>query len=214
MHTKANSQYHLLIVNGHNSHYTIAFLQYAQEHMIIVICYPAHGTHLYQGLDVVIFSVLKHYLGQEDDAWFKATGQPIDINNFLRILSKAYVSAPMPEHVKTAFWKTGIHLFNPSVITPEMLATSKDTSVEAHLPATVKSTPKSVQIIVDLMCKLQVTAGGETAPAILGDIMEIAGDCASDLLTWIMTSSWSNPATVPCSTQPSTSTSPPTTTMP
>ena len=75
------------------------------------------------------------------------------------------------------------------MITPEMLATSKDISVEAHLPATIKSTPKSVQIIVNLMCKLQVTAGDETAPAILGDIMEIAGDCASDLLTWIMRSS-------------------------
>jgi len=213
--TKANGKYRLLIVDGHNSHYTIAFLQYAWEHMIIVICYPAHSTHLYQGLDVMIFSVLKLYLGQEHDAWFKATSQPIDKNNFLRILSKAYVSTLMPEHVKTAFWKTGIHPFNPSMITSEMLATSKDTSVEAHLPATIKSTPESVQIIVDLMHKLQVTAGADTeinAPAFSGDIMEIAGDCVPDLVTQITRSSWSNPATVPCSTQPSTSTSLPTTT--
>lgn len=63
------------------------------------------------------------------------------------------------------------------------------------------------------MHKLQVMAGDETAPAILGDVMEIAGGCASNPLTQITRSSWSNPATVPCSTQPSTSTSPPTTTM-
>ena len=49
----------LLIVDGHNSHYMRGFLEYAREHKIHVLCYPSHLTHLYQGLDVVIFSVLK-----------------------------------------------------------------------------------------------------------------------------------------------------------
>ncbi|KAF5354762.1 hypothetical protein D9756_005505 [Leucocoprinus leucothites] len=56
---KANGQQHLLLVDGHNSHYTYGFLSYAQEHKIDVLCYPSHSTHLYQGLDVVVFSVLK-----------------------------------------------------------------------------------------------------------------------------------------------------------
>lgn len=59
-HTKEKTDGHdrLLIVDGHNSHYTRGFLQYARARQIHVICYPVHATHVYQGLDVVIFAVL------------------------------------------------------------------------------------------------------------------------------------------------------------
>ena len=56
---KSPGKYRLLVVDGHNSHYTIEFLLHARLNMIIVLCYPAHGTHVYQELDVLIFSVLK-----------------------------------------------------------------------------------------------------------------------------------------------------------
>ena len=49
----------LLLVDGHNSHYTHAFLKYAHTNRIVVLCYLSHSTHIYQGLDVMIFSVLK-----------------------------------------------------------------------------------------------------------------------------------------------------------
>ena len=55
------------LLNGHNSHYTRRFLDYAQEHNIHVLCYPAHGTHIYQGLNVAVFSVLKRYWAEERD---------------------------------------------------------------------------------------------------------------------------------------------------
>jgi len=158
---KAKGEYRLLIVDGHNSHYTITFLQVAREHKIIVICYPAHGTHLYQGLNVVVFAVLKLHLSQERDKWFCTTGQPIDKNNFLRILSEAYVFALTPENVKTAFRKTGIVPFNPSVITADMLATSKETSTEAHLPVTNKTASEPIQIIADMLCSLQLNIGDD-----------------------------------------------------
>jgi len=35
-------EYRLLLVHGHNSHYTVAFLLYAHEHLIIVFCYIPH----------------------------------------------------------------------------------------------------------------------------------------------------------------------------
>jgi hypothetical protein len=56
---KANREYRLLVVDSHNSHYTVALLLLACLHQIIVICYPAHGTHIYQGLNVVIFVIVK-----------------------------------------------------------------------------------------------------------------------------------------------------------
>ena len=128
---KANGKYCLLIMDGHNSHYTIAFLLLACLHMVIVICYVAHGTHIYQGLDVVVFAVLKHYFGVEQDALFHTTGNTIDKGNFLQVISKAYITTLTPELIKTIFCKTGIWPFNPNVITADMLASSKEKSVQS-----------------------------------------------------------------------------------
>ena len=146
---KANGEYRLLIVDGHNSHYTVAFLLLARLHMVIVICYVAHGTHVYQGLDVVVFAVLKHYLGVERDALLRTTGNAIDKGNFLQVISKAYITTLTPELIKTAFRKTGIWPFNPNVITAEMLAPSRETSVESHLPVPTSSQP--VQILAAML---------------------------------------------------------------
>jgi len=151
---KANSEYRLLIVDGHNSHYTIAFLLLARLHMVIMICYVAHGTHVYQGLDVVVFAVLKHYLGMERDALLRTTGTAIDKGNFLQIISKAYITALTPELVKTAFQKTGIWPFNPNVTTADMLAPSKETSIQSHLPVPTSSQP--VQILATMLQGLQI----------------------------------------------------------
>jgi hypothetical protein len=112
---KANGEHRLLVVDGHNSHYTVAFLLLARLHQIIVICYPAHGTHIYQGLDVVIFAILKLLLSKERDKLLRDTGTAITKSNFLSVITTAYVQALTPGNIKTAFRKTGIHPFNPDV---------------------------------------------------------------------------------------------------
>ncbi|KAE9388255.1 hypothetical protein BT96DRAFT_742561, partial [Gymnopus androsaceus JB14] len=60
--------------DSHASHVSRAFLQYCREHRIHVPCYVAHGTHIYQGLDVVCFSPLKTAFGQERDKHMRETG--------------------------------------------------------------------------------------------------------------------------------------------
>jgi hypothetical protein len=65
------------MVDGHNSHYTRALLRYARENKIIILCYPAHTTHIYQGLDIDIFSVLKKNIGSERQAYERSTGRYI-----------------------------------------------------------------------------------------------------------------------------------------
>jgi len=150
----------LLVVDGHNSHYTAEFLNYARENQIIVICYPVHAMHIYQGLDVVVFSSLKHHLSKERDRHFYHTGEPITKSNFLQILDKAWQAALTPEIIKTAFQKTGLHPFDPSVIKPEMFAPSKDTSIEAHLPSLPSSSALNPELplnaIVGMFWKFQV----------------------------------------------------------
>ena len=38
----------LLIVDGHSSHFTRGFLEYARDHNIHVLCLPPHTTHALQ----------------------------------------------------------------------------------------------------------------------------------------------------------------------
>lgn len=64
---KADGEHQLLLLDGHNSHFTVEFLQLARLRNIVVLCYPAHGTHIYQGLDIIIFAVFKLLLSKERD---------------------------------------------------------------------------------------------------------------------------------------------------
>ena len=59
----------LLLLDGHNLHYMLNFMKYAASVNIIVLCYPAHCTHVLQGLNVVAFSGFKKIWTQCCDQW-------------------------------------------------------------------------------------------------------------------------------------------------
>ncbi|SJX66463.1 related to transposase [Sporisorium reilianum f. sp. reilianum] len=56
------SQYRLLIIDGHGSHMTDAFCDSAWSHRIILLMLLAHATHVMQLLDVSIFGPLTGFL--------------------------------------------------------------------------------------------------------------------------------------------------------
>jgi hypothetical protein len=86
---KAKGQTRLLLVDGHSSHYTLEFLEHAHDNNVVVLCYPSHSTHVYQGLDVVIFSVLKRTWSDERDR-YEAKGPPVTKGNFMAIYARAH----------------------------------------------------------------------------------------------------------------------------
>jgi len=53
--------YRLLLLAGFGSHCTKEFLDYCDQHKIIVFCLPPDSSHLLQPLDVVVFQPYKHY---------------------------------------------------------------------------------------------------------------------------------------------------------
>lgn len=160
---KSLGKYRLLLVDGHNSHYTIEFLLHARLNMIIVLCYPAHGTHVYQGLDVVIFSVLKRFLAEARDILLRNTGASLDKTNFLEIYATAHSRALTKENILQAFAKTGIWPFCRDVVTDVMIAPSKETSCESHLPVPPAPTG-AIKILTDMFCKLSMVEDDETEP--------------------------------------------------
>ena len=125
----------LLIVDGHNSHYSFEFLDYACDQQIHILCYSAHTTHIYQGLDVVIFSVLKWHWAEEKMRWEENSGE-VTKETFLKIYGEVHIRTLTLELIQKVFEKTGVIPFNPDVTSPEMMAPSRETSLEAPLPLT------------------------------------------------------------------------------
>ncbi|KAF7347280.1 HTH CENPB-type domain-containing protein [Mycena venus] len=152
---KAKGKTHLLVVDGHNSHYTKSFLDFARLHRIHVLCYPAHATHIYQGLDVVVFGPLKLYWSEEKKRYEREQRQPVTKENFLAIYGAAHVRALTAETIKAAFRKTGLWPFNREVVTEAMMAPSLETSVRGHLPV-APSTP--VRVMTDLLYRARERA--------------------------------------------------------
>jgi hypothetical protein len=144
---KAGGRTRLLVVDGHSSHYTLGFLEYAHNNNIVVLCYPSHSTHVYQGLDVVIFSVLKRAWSDERDR-FEAQGPAVTKLNFMAVYARAHTRTFTEGNIRAAFAKTGIVPFNPGIITVEMMAPSLKTSTTSLLPLGLAS---PVREIVDLI---------------------------------------------------------------
>ena len=105
----------------------------------MVLCYPSHATHVYQGLDVAVFGALKNAIRQERDKHERQTGEAFS-KNFLAIYGKAHLRVMTEATVKSAFRVTGVWPANRHIITPEMLAPAKETSQDSALPI-VPATP-------------------------------------------------------------------------
>jgi DDE superfamily endonuclease. len=143
---KADGRRRLLLVDGHNSHYTRGFLEHARNNQIQILCYPSHSTHVYQGLDVVIFGVLKRRWGEERDTYERKHGLKVDKTNFLSVYAAAHTRALTVDNIQAAFRKTGVVPFNPNVVTTDMMVPSLETSCHGSLPI---RQPSPVRVLAD-----------------------------------------------------------------
>jgi hypothetical protein len=65
----ASERWRLLLVDGHVSHVSWQFFDYALKHKIQPFCLPSKSTHILQPLDVGLFSPLqKYYMNAVDNA--------------------------------------------------------------------------------------------------------------------------------------------------
>ncbi|KAJ6551074.1 hypothetical protein B0H10DRAFT_1849948, partial [Mycena sp. CBHHK59/15] len=94
------------------SHYPLAFLIYAHsltahEKLIKVIGYLSNSTYVYQGLDVVIFTIFKLNWSSVHDN-YECEGKVVDKGNFLAVYAEAHFMALTLENIKAMFHKTGV----------------------------------------------------------------------------------------------------------
>src|SRR3984957_9988443 len=99
--------YHLLILNGHNSHCTYGFCKFTANNEIIIICLPSHTTHALQPCDVACFGPLASAWKSEVNT---ASADYIEImkQNLLVFYLKARERTLKRSTIISSFAKTGI----------------------------------------------------------------------------------------------------------
>ena len=129
----------LLILDGHDSHHTIEYIQYCDEHNIIPFGLPPNLTHLLQSLDVVVFQPLKYYYAKALDLIVRDGHINISKLEFLSIIEGVRRQAFKRNTLLSAFKKTGIWPFNPHPV----LQNLKDRLVEEEANKTPSPPPEA-----------------------------------------------------------------------
>jgi hypothetical protein len=107
---KRTTQKRLLIVDGHSSHVNMAFVDWADQHRIILLILPPHTTHRLQPLDVGLFQPLSTYYSVEINKLMDETMGTIGMTKglFWPRFKIAFDKAFTEENIQSAFRKSGI----------------------------------------------------------------------------------------------------------
>ncbi|KZP22653.1 DDE-domain-containing protein, partial [Athelia psychrophila] len=136
---KAGGETRVLLMDGHSSHYTPELLTFAKANNIVILGYPPHCTHALQGLDVVCFAAMKQAWKDEIDKFEAEHKCQIGKEHFAGVFGRAFLTAFTEATVLAAFEKTGIHPFNPNIITAQQMKTSLPSSIVGALPLPMPS---------------------------------------------------------------------------
>ena len=112
--------YRLLILDGHGSHVTAKFDEYAKQNSIIVLCMPPHSLYILQPLDVGCFAVLKRYYGRAVEAQMRVGINHIDKDDFLTLYQEIRLAVFKSATIQSGFRATGIVPFNPDQVLLEL----------------------------------------------------------------------------------------------
>ena len=104
------TQKRLLIVDGHSSHVNIAFVDWANQHGIILLILPPHTTHRLQPLDVGLFQPLSTYYSIELNTIMNDSVGMISMTKsfFWPLFKRAWDKAFTEANIQSAFHKAGI----------------------------------------------------------------------------------------------------------
>ena len=97
-------------------------------HDIHVLCYPSHTTHVFQGLDVICFGLLKRIFNDERRKFEQQGYRTLKKEHFLQVYAAAHVCALTADVVKAAFAKTGVVPYNPEAIKTAVFKPSIESS--------------------------------------------------------------------------------------
>jgi transposase-like protein len=116
----------LLLCDNHESHISLAAINYARDNGIIYLSFPPHTSHKLQPLDVAVFGPFKSKLKTAFNDWHVTNpGKTVTIYNIPKIAKLAYFEAFTAKNITSAFSSPGIWPFNQLAFSDEDFAPIK-----------------------------------------------------------------------------------------
>ena len=112
----AHGEYHLLLLDGYNSHLTYSALKFCEQQKVIIFLLPPHTSHFLQPLDVSVFQQWKHYYSQALDQNVRQGVGTLNKNSFFACLNEIRERTLTERVIKAGFRKCGFFLFRPRVV--------------------------------------------------------------------------------------------------
>ncbi|KAJ8304314.1 hypothetical protein KUTeg_017897 [Tegillarca granosa] len=121
----------LVLYDGHKSHVAMGIIDWARKENIVLFILPPHTSQILQPLDVSVF-------GPFEVAWRSAChshlrdtgGNIITRYDVCKIACSVYTKTLTPSNIQSAFKKSGIYPFDPSIIPDTALAPALSFPVE------------------------------------------------------------------------------------
>lgn len=110
----------LLIMDNHDSHITIASLDFAKANGIVLLTLPPHCSHKLQPLDRTVYGPLKRYYNDTCNSWqLENAGKTMTIYEVASALGRTFPKAFTPSNISSGFRVTGIYPFDRNIFSEE-----------------------------------------------------------------------------------------------
>nr|XP_012563279.1 unnamed protein product [Hydra vulgaris] len=94
----------LLILDNHESHLSINFIDLASDNGVIVLTIPPHTSHKLQPLDITVYGPFKRHYKREIDSWLVShPGKTVSIYDIAEISGKTWAKVSMPVNIISGF---------------------------------------------------------------------------------------------------------------
>lgn len=99
----------LIILDNHESHISVASLNWAKDNGIVLLTFPPHTSHKLQPLDQAVFGPFNRYYNTAADEWLLThPGRPLSIYDVAESVGKAYLLAFTNVNICKGFEVSGI----------------------------------------------------------------------------------------------------------
>ena len=110
----------LLLLDNHESHISVASIQYAKDNGVIMLTFPPHCSHKLQPLDRTVYGPLKRFYNAACDSWMlQHPGKPLTIYEIAGRVGCAYPSAFTPNNIQSGFRVSGNWPVNRNVFSDD-----------------------------------------------------------------------------------------------
>ena len=180
---KSGNARRLLIVDGHSSHVNMKFIEFCDNHGIILAILPPHSTHRLQPLDVGIFSPLSTAYSNQIDRLIQSSQgfSRITKRSFWSIFRTSWKTALSFENIRSAFAATAVYPLGPGKVlnqlkkkTPSPI--SSDSESKRKTPGSVRGLRRAAKTIrsetTDITAGLDLIIRASEKLAIRNDILE------------------------------------------